>query len=257
MQKNVFIILITSFCTFLFSCTTTITGLGIKNNLKAEFNIPNGNGPFPAVVVLHPSNGVTDANLDYARMLTGKGYASIVPHYFEAHKINEASRGTALTTHAEEILADLVDVLENLKTNPKIDKNKLGAVGFSMGGYWAMVLAAKGYVQAGVSYYGVLSGVGNPNNMKYKFADIFNARSSPVLILHGENDTTQPVIGAHRLSAILERKNLPYEKQIYPYAGHHFDSGKDQYSAMAVDSWNRTLVFFDKYLQKRSSLKVQ
>ena len=254
-RKNIFRAAIACFCVCLFSCTTPVTGLGVKDTPTTELIMPDGGGPFPAVLILHASSGVISADLDYAKMLARNGYACFISHYFEARNINYSSRGEAVSIHAEAILRDLVDTLENLKKNPKVDKDKLGAVGFSMGGYWAMVLAAKGYVQAGVSNYGVLTAIGQRNPLRYEFGDIFNEKSSPVLILHGANDTTQPVAGAHRLSAILEQKYLAYEKHIYPSAGHSFDRGEYQNSTVASDSRDRTLEFLDKYVKKNLSKK--
>lgn len=230
-------------------CTSAAAGLGVKNNMRSELLMPKGNGPFPAVLILHTSGGVTPANFDYAKRLAEKGYASLIPYYFDANDIRSASRGTALNEHAEEVLADLLTALDYLKSNPRIDKDRLAAVGFSMGGYWALLLAAKGQVQAGVSYYGVLSGFGlNKGSARYQFQDVFDENSSPVLILHGEMDTTQPVAGAHRLSALLERKQVAFEKYIYPYVGHRFEI---YHNAAAADSWNKTLEFFDKYLSTK------
>ncbi|MGA2333333.1 MAG: dienelactone hydrolase family protein [Syntrophales bacterium] len=229
-----------------------VNDLGIEKNMKADFILPDGNGPFPAVIILHTSGGIFGAESSYGEELAKKGYASLIPRYFEAHGISYGSRGYALTDHAEEILADLLDALEYLKKNPKIDKDELGAVGFSMGGYWAMVLAAQGKVQAGVSYYGVLSGVGkNRSKMRYKFEDIFDEKSSPVLILHGAKDMTQPFAGADRLSDLLDQKKVPYEKHIYPDAGHEYDRVRGYNYSVMQDSWNRTLNFFDKYLLKK------
>ena len=227
----------------------TIKDMGVQKNMKAEFTLPDGNGPFPAVIVLHTSGGASGAESDYSERLAKIGYASLIPHYFEAHGISHSNRESALTGHAEEILADLSAALEWLKKNPRIDKDKIGAVGFSMGGYWAMVLAAQGKVQAGVSYYGVLSGVGgNREKMRYKFREIFNEKSSPVLILHGSYDTTQKVDGANRLSDILDEKKVPYEKKIYPYAGHEFERFRGYKPDAAQDSWERTVHFLEKYL---------
>lgn len=222
---------------------------GGRHKMRSELVMPEGSGPFPAVLILHTSSGVSPSNFDYAKQLAQKGYASLIPYYFEANYIQQASRGSALNERAEDVLADLQAALKLLKGDPRIDKDRIGAVGFSMGGYWSLVLAAKGDVQAGVSYYGVLSGFGlNKGSARYQFRDVFDEHSSPVLILHGEMDTTQPVAGAHRLSALLGRKNSTFEKYIYPSAGHNFEIYRND---AAADAWNRTLAFFEKYLSRQ------
>lgn len=228
-----------------------VKDLGVKKNMKADFIMPDGNGPFPAVIILHTSGGISGAELDYGKELAKKGYASLIPHYVEARGGVYPYLLASHTDEAEETLADLLDGLDYLKRNPKIDKDRLGAVGFSMGGYWAMVLAAQAKVQAGVSYYGVLPVAWKNSNIRYKFEDIFNEKSSPVLILHGSNDMTQRVAGAEKLADLLDQKKVPYEKHIYPYAGHEFERVRGYNYSAAQDSWNRTLNFFEKYLLKK------
>ena len=78
-----------------------------------------------------------------------------------------------------------------LRANPKVAGGKVAAIGFSNGGYFAMWLAGAGKVDAGVSYYGALSGAGSDKTLS-RFKSTFSANSSPVLILHGTSDRTVP-----------------------------------------------------------------
>lgn len=256
MWMKIFKLLIVLSGFYLATCAAdTIVSLSGKSELKVDLYMPEGTGPFAAILVLHTSGGVRGPDLDYAKRLMQLGYAALVPYYFAAHNISSPTRASALTVHAEAILDDLAGSVEYLKKNPKIDKSRLGAVGFSMGGYWAMVLAAKGYVQAGVSNYGVLSGVRNEREQKYQFAEIFNERSAPVLIMHGEKDGTQTVRGARRLSELLQQRKLAYEMQLYPDADHDYDRGPKYDSVEAKDSWNRAQAFFGKYLSQPEPAK--
>ena len=68
-------------------------------------------------------------------------------------------------------------------------------------------------------------------------------RLCPVLILHGEADTTVPVQEAYDLKELLERREQPYEIQIYPGAGHGF-AGE-----VWRDAGLRTLNFLRRYLE--------
>lgn len=227
----------------------TVSGLGVKKNMQADFILPDGEGPFPGVLVLHTSGGVQQGDIQFARELAKQGYACLVPYYFDAHGITAKTRPLATTKYAEEIFSDLVDALRYLKKNQKVNKDKLSAVGFSMGGYWALILAAKGSVLAGVSYYGALSGGGKGLDLKYRFEDIFTKDSSPVLILHGDNDTVVPVILANQLSAILNATKTLYEMKIYSGVGHRYDRQGSLDENAANDSWDSTLVFLKKHLK--------
>ncbi len=228
---------------------TSITGLGETKKVRAELILPDGKGPFPAVLVLHTSGGVKKYDVAYAQRLAKEGYACLVPYYFDAYHLSYGTRNWATTDYAEEILSDFTAEIQYLKGLPKIKKDKIGAVGFSMGGYWALILAGMKKVQAGVSYYGALTGGGADSELRYRFKDVFTKHSSPVLVLHGEDDITVDVKYARQLADMLKSKFCIYELHTYPYAGHRFDRGVTLHAPAARDSWNRTLTFLRKYLR--------
>jgi dienelactone hydrolase len=118
------------------------------------------------------------------------------------------------------------------------------------GGYFALWLAATGQVQAGVSYYGALTGAGTDRSLD-RFRQAFTNTSSPVLILHGVNDSTVPIGKAKELDGILTMAKTPHA--FYPYAGadHRFErSGGDENEAAAADAWQQTQAFLNKILKE-------
>ena len=52
---------------------------------------------------------------------------------------------------------DFIAIISQLQSMSKGGVKKVFAVGFSNGGYWAAALAARGDIDAGVSYYGEYS----------------------------------------------------------------------------------------------------
>ncbi|MBI4481470.1 MAG: dienelactone hydrolase family protein [Acidobacteria bacterium] len=171
---------------------------------------------------------------------------SLVPYYFDAYGITFNTRQNATTVYAEQLYADFVNLLQYLRDN--FNARKSGAVGFSMGGYWALVLAATKQISAGVSYYGALSGGGPGLNLRYRFEEIFARDSSPILILHGSNDSTAPVGLANNLATILAGKGSPHELVIYPGVEHSFDRGTNLDPAARDDAWNRTQALLGKHV---------
>jgi carboxymethylenebutenolidase len=230
---------------------TMLYGLGAKKNMQAELIMPDGEGPFPAILILHTSGGVQDGEIIFARELAEQGYACLIPYYFDAYNISHSTRQTAATKYAENIFNDFSELLEYLKKNPKIKADRLGAVGFSMGGYWALVLAAKGRVKAAVSYYGALSGGGKNLDLKYRFENVFTKESSPVLILHGSQDQIVSVRLAYNLFALLDEKKSPYELRIYDGAEHRYERQPNRDENAANDSWKRTLEFLKRQLKDK------
>ncbi|HVB49251.1 MAG TPA: dienelactone hydrolase family protein [Burkholderiales bacterium] len=224
--------------------------VGVKHNLRAELITPDGPGPYPGVLVLHTSGGLQAADTAFAQRLAKEGYVALVPSFLAAYDITARTRRETFTTDAQPIYADFVASLDTLRHEPKVAGSKLGAIGFSNGGYFALWLAATGKVDAGVSYYGALSGAGTDRALE-RFRDAFGKGSAPVLILHGTRDLTVPVGLARHLANILSAKHSVYELQLYPGAGHAFDRENDAAdTSAAADSWPRTLGFLAKYLKR-------
>lgn len=205
---------------------TRLSGLGASKKVNAVLVIPQGEGPFPGVLVLHTSGNVDDADITFARALAEQGYAAIVPYYFDPYGISSASRRQATTTYAGAIFNDLVDILGYLQQHPRI--------------------------QAGVSYYGALTGGpgGMTADVRYRYEDVFNSQSSPVLILHGSADSTVRVSAATDLGVLLRERRIPHELQIYQGVEHAYDRGRFKNDQATRDSWEKTLSFLRRYLKQ-------
>jgi carboxymethylenebutenolidase len=224
--------------------------VGVKKDMDAQLMTPQGNGPYPAILLLHTSGGLQSGDLDFARQLVSEGYAVLVPSFLAAYNIKAKNRQESFTLYAEPIYADFKSCLDDLKTNPRVDARRLGAVGFSNGGYFAMWLAAKGDVQAGVSYYGALTGAGTDRSLS-RFTQSFNPSSSPVLILHGTDDSTVPVAKATELDELLT--GIPVPHSYYQYAGaeHRFERDHGAANdAAATSAWDKTLDFLQTQLKR-------
>lgn len=220
--------------------------VGVRKNMEATLFIPNGPGPFPSVLVMHTSFGITEADRGYCGNLAREGFICIAPAFLRAHGItNEEVRRKSFTSEARPIMEDFVEIIGELNALPQAKKGAVGAVGFSNGGFFVALLASLGRVKAGVSYYGALDGA-----RTHKDLDVFRQRwkagSSPMLILAGENDTTIGKGPPAMLDQIIKAVGARDELVWYPGAGHGFDrsgtSGAGN-GAAAADAWQRTLAF--------------
>ncbi len=170
---------------------------------------------------------------DPAAMLAEQGLAVFVPHYFDRTGTSGvADRQTAIR-HFPVWGKTVWDAITHVQRHPQVDSEGVGLVGFSLGAYLALSVAAVDQrVKAVVDFFG-----GFPKEMKF-----FMRRLCPTLILHGDADATVPVSEAYHLQEILEKKLVPYEMHIYPGAGHGFTGDIWQ------DARHRTLAFLQKYL---------
>jgi carboxymethylenebutenolidase len=218
--------------------------------MAAVLMTPDGPGPYPAILVLHTSGGMRPDDLEFAKGLVKQGYVVLVPYFLEAYGIEAKTRQATFTTYAQPIYADFVASLKLLRKHPKVDGKKLGAIGFSNGGYFALWLAAIGQVQAGVSYYGALTGAGTDKALDL-FRQVFTSGSAPVLILHGDRDSTVAVKYAIELDSILTAARSPHEFHQYAGAEHRFDrdwGGKNKEAV--TDAWQRTQAFLNQALKR-------
>lgn len=188
---------------------------------------------FPAVIGLHGSAGGHATMSDPAAMLAGQGFAVYVLHYFDRTGTTGVADKQTAIRHFPLWGKTVWDAITHVERQPQVDPQFIGLLGFSLGAYLALSVAAVDQrVQAVVDFFG-----GFPKEMKF-----FMRRLCPTLILHGADDSTVPVAEAYHLQQILAKKAIPYEMQIYPGTGHGF-SGE-----IWQDARRRTLAFLQKYL---------
>lgn len=192
-----------------------------------------GNGPRPAVLLVHGSDGVTRQSQYHlaARVLSAQGYTVLFPHYFEATGDVRAPYGDIGLKYPAWLTA-LDRVLDDAARDPRVDPRRVGVVGISLGGALALSLASRDRrIDAVVSYFGFLPpdiGSGNPR--------------APTLILHGEADRVVPVRNAALIEAALRGRGVSVETQIYPGEGHGFGQ------AAQLDAATRTAAFLRQRL---------
>jgi carboxymethylenebutenolidase len=224
--------------------TTQTLTVGVRKNMEATLYTPDGPGPFPMVLVLHTSSGISSVDQGYCGNLAKEGYICIAPAFLRAYGITEETRRLSFTREAREITTDFIEIIGELNALPKAKKGAVGAVGFSNGGFFTMILASTNHIKAGVSYYGALDGARAHPDLK-PFQERFTSASAPVLILAGENDTTIGKEPPKKLAEILDACGARYELKFYPDAEHGFDrsSTRPGNRAAAADAWPRTLAF--------------
>ena len=213
---------------------TQLTFQSGGKDIRLDCFLPDANGQrFPAVIGLHGSGGGHASMADPASLLAGQGFAVYVLHYFDRTGTTEIDGLQTIFRHFPVWMETLWDAVSFVARQPRVDAERIGLLGFSLGAYLALSAAAiDSRIQAVVEFFG-----GMPKEMK-----LFTRRLCPVLILHGEEDKTVPVEEAYHLQQILEKKQIAYEMQIYPGVGHGF-SGE-----IWRDAGLRTLAFLEKHL---------
>lgn len=202
--------------------------------IRLDCFLPSANGHrFPAVIGLHGSGGGHASMTQPASLLSSQGFAVYVLHYFDRTGTAEIDGLPTILRCFPAWMKTLWDSVSFVAGQPQVDPERVGLLGFSLGAYLCLSVAAiDSRVKTVVEFFG-----GLPKEMK-----LFMRRLCPVLILHGEQDKTVPVEEAYQLQRLLEKKQIPYEMQIYSGVGHGFSAEVWQ------DAGPRTLAFLNKYL---------
>jgi dienelactone hydrolase len=225
-----------------------ITSSAFSDPIYYEKKYPSGNGPFPAVILLHSSGGFKSNQMlnylgdDYIE----NGFAIYAPDFFKRYGITTETRKKTWTTFREPIEKELSEIVELVKKDKKIDSKNVFAVGFSNGGYWATYLAGTKQVNAASSHYGVWTFKGGLNGYPARYV---KKNCNPLLVLHPKKDQVQKF--QYVESHIYKAKKTCSAVKVHYYdeGGHAWESQKYQGGVgynkdVWKDAVNKTIVFF-------------
>lgn len=131
-------------------------------NLTGYFDTPAGEGPFPAVLVMHSALGLGDNERKAAERLRECGYATLLIDMFGDEFDGDMAKAgqyfAALQATPATIRSRAIAWFEALAARPEIDAGRVASIGYCFGGTCVMELARSGAnVKASVSLHGILS----------------------------------------------------------------------------------------------------
>lgn len=207
---------------------------------------PEAKGPFPALVVIHEYWGLNDWVKEQAAKLADRGYVTLAIDLYrgkvattpdEAHEI---MRGVPEDRAAR----DLHAAFEFLKTQPNVRGDRIGSIGWCMGGGYSLNMALREpNLAAAVINYGHLA----------TDVDSLKKINAAVLGIFGGQDRGIPVDDVKKFEQSLKQQGKTVEIVIYPDAGHAFENpnNKAGYRADdAADAWKHTTDFLAKTFKK-------
>jgi dienelactone hydrolase len=184
--------------------------------IPAELKLPAGNGPFPAVIVLHGCAGLGASQWIWARRLNGWGYAALIPDSMTPRGIKRVCEPAAqnLVTWWDRV-GDVGSAAAWLRTQPQIDPHRIAVLGLSHGGATAAIATQRAYagfgLRAAVDYYGPC-------------VDPATHGDVPLLVLvGGDDDWGHPAQRCQDFGAALQ-PGQDFELHVYPGAYHAFDN---------------------------------
>ena len=214
-----------------------------NGSIKGYLVRPAAAGKHAAVLVIHENRGLNPYVEDVARRLGAANFIALAPDGLTSvgGYPGDDEQGGKLFGQVDraKMTEDFVAAANWLRTQPD-SAGRLGAVGFCFGGGMANTLAVRlgSDLRAAVPFYG-----GAPAD-----ADVPKIKAA-VLAHHGELDT-RLAAGWPAYDAALTAAKVPHEGYIYPKANHgfHNDTTPRYDEAAAKLAWQRTVAWFNKYL---------
>lgn len=226
---------------------TTIPGTNGGPVVRAYVAEPEGEGPFPTVIMIHEFFGLNESIISKADLLAEEGYLVVAPDTFRGETTSWIPRAIYLvsTTDQADVNVDLDSVYEWLKTQPDVDSNRIGIAGFCYGGRVSMLYSLHNSGMAvTVIFYG--SSETDP--------EILKNLSGPVLGIFGGADQSIPLEEVNALDKGLETAGVPHQVTIYDVQPHAFVTGAEgiQTDPVQAEAWNEMLTFLDVNLKSKS-----
>jgi carboxymethylenebutenolidase len=182
---------------------------------QALLYLPQGAGPHPALIVIHEWWGLNDWIKQEAAGYAAKGYVTLAVDLYRGKVAadpglaHELSRGLP----QDQGVRDLTAAVTWLQSRKDVKPDRIGAVGWCMGGGFALQLAiASPSLKAVAINYGSLA------------TDKAALAHAAVLGNFGGQDRGIPPEAVHAFEAAMQSLGKPVDAKIYPQAGHAFEN---------------------------------
>ncbi len=212
---------------------------GNSGKMRGYLVQPSGDGPFPAVLVVHENRGLNPYIEDVARRAAVEGFLALAPDGLTPlggyPGNDDDGKAMQSSLDRQKLLIDLLNSAKLLKSH-ELSNGKLGATGFCYGGGVVNFLAVQmgADLNVGVPFYGAAP----------KSEDVSKIRAS--LVIHYAED--DPRINGMRADyeAALKANNVNFEMHSYPGTRHGFhNNSTPRYNEAAANlAWERTIGIF-------------
>ena len=209
---------------------------------------PDGEGPFPAVIMIHEFFGLNESIIGKTEGLADEGYYVIAPDTFRGSTTAwiPSAIYQVISTKQENVNADLDSVYAWLESQPDVDANRIAIVGFCYGGRTSLLYSLhNNELTATVVFYG------------YPETDpeVLKNLPGPLLGIFGGADVSISQKDIKTFENGLQTAGVPHEVTVYEGQPHAFVTDIESIRAGGVQgqAWTQMLNFLDENLKGESS----
>ncbi len=224
---------------------TTIPGSAGSPDVRAYVAAPAGEGPFPAVIMIHEFYGLNQSIVGKAQGLAQEGYIVVAPDTFRGSTTAWIPRAIfqVITSDAQQVNQDLDSVFAWLQTRPDVQAERIAVMGFCYGGRTSLVYSLHNPALAATAiFYGSVES--DPN--------VLAKLPGPVLGIFGGADQSIPLDEVRAFEAGLNQAGIPNEISIYDGQPHAFVTSVEAIRAGGVQgqAWAQLLNFLERTLKQ-------
>ena len=204
-------------------------------SVNCSLAIP-ASGKGPGVIVLHAWWGLTPFFTGFCERLAAAGFVALAPDLHERQIANTVDEAMAIMEHQDiqRVGEVAMAAIKFLAEHPAVMGKDLGAIGFSMGAAWALVLSASAAenTSAVALFYGSY------------VVDFPRARAA-YLGHFAEHDEWEPTDDVRKMETAMREAGKEVTLYTYPGVGHwFFEQDRSAYDAPAATlAWDRTVAF--------------
>jgi carboxymethylenebutenolidase len=214
----------------------------------------------PAVLVFMEIFGVNPHIRDVTERVAREGYAALAPDYFHRtgpgaeYGYDDAGFAAGMkllnALRSDEMVADAKAAIAWLRTRKDVRGDRIGCMGFCIGGHMTYLAACETDVRAAASFYG--GGIAGPQGPGGQPSTIGRTAKikGRILCLFGAKDAFIPMDQVEVIRDALVRAKTRHEVVVYPGCDHgFFCDQRPSYDAKAAqDAWEKVKRLFREEL---------
>ncbi|MEU6696403.1 dienelactone hydrolase family protein [Pseudonocardia sp. NPDC046786] len=222
-----------------------IEGVPLTDGGELRLSVAEPDGPLRGgVVVLHEARGVTEIVRRIVDRLAADGWLAVAPHLYRGDDDPDAGDDDTVAERVgsltfQQVLDDC-DTTFGWLADTGVEADRMGVLGFDLGGTVALQVAARRTFGAAVTVAG--EGIeSSPSPSVPALVEAAPDLTCPWLGIYSEADSD--AVG--RLRAAAESSGVATDVVVYPSTGHRFDDDPES----AAEAWERVLNWFDSHLR--------